>query len=149
PQAHSGPVARVRLDESVNAAISALETSIPATEFTPTLIDGLRRAYAPGTGMADAFGRWLETVLGPRGLIVFDASDPAAKPLVSRVFAREIEQAGHTARLAAEAGTALEALGYHAQATPQEGSLALFHMNAGRQPIRAEEGGFVVGERIE
>ena len=149
PQAHSGPVARVRLDESVNAAISALETSIPATEFTPTLIDGLRRAYAPGTGMADAFGRWLETVLGPRGLIVFDASDPAAKPLVSRVFAREIEQAGHTARLAAEAGTALEALGYHAQATPQEGSLALFHMNAGRQPIRADQAGFVVGERTE
>ena len=139
PQAHSGPVARVRLDESVNAAISALEAAMPGTEFTPALIDGLRRAYAPGTGMADAFGRWLETVLGPRGLIVFDASDPAAKPLVSHIFAREIEQAGQTARLAAEAGAALEARGYHAQATPQEGSLALFHMNAGRQPIKPHQ----------
>jgi bacillithiol synthase len=149
PQAHSGAVARVRLDESINAAISALEAAIPATEFTPALIDGLRSAYAPGTGMADAFGRWLETVLGPRGLIVFDASDPAAKPLVSQVFAREIEQAGQTARLASEAGKALEARGYHAQATPQEGSLALFHMNAGRQPIKPHEGGFLVGERTE
>ena len=149
PQAHSGPVARVRLDESVNAAISALETAMPGTEFTPALIDGLRRAYAPGTGMADAFGRWLETVLGPRGLIVFDASDPAAKPLVSHIFAREIEQAGLTARLAAEAGAALEARGYHAQATPQEGSLALFHMNAGRQPIKPHQAGFLVGERPE
>src|SRR4030095_16705841 len=74
PQAHSGPVARVRLDESVNAAIRALEAAMPGHEFTTALIDGLRRAYAPGTGMADAFGRWLETVLGPRGLIVFDAS---------------------------------------------------------------------------
>ena len=149
PQAHSGPVARVRLDESVNAAISALEAAMPGTEFTPALIDGLRRAYAPGTGMADAFGRWLETVLGPRGLIVFDASDPAAKPLVSHIFAREIEQAGQTARLAAEAGAALEARGYHAQATPQEGSLALFHMNAGRQPIKPHQAGFLVGERPE
>lgn len=149
PQAHAGPVARVRLDESVNAAINALETAMPRTEFTPALIDGLRRAYAPGTGMADAFGRWLETVLGPRGLIVFDAADPAAKPLVSRVFAREIEQPGETARLASEAGAALEARGYHAQATPQEGSLALFHMNDGRQPIRASQGGFLVGERTE
>jgi bacillithiol biosynthesis cysteine-adding enzyme BshC len=149
PQSHSDAVARVRLDESVNAAISALEGAIPGTEFTPALIDGLRRAYAPGTGMADAFGRWLETVLGPRGLIVFDASDPAAKPLVSQVFAREIEQAGQTARLASEAGAALEARGYHAQATPQEGSLALFHMNAGRQPIKPHEGGFLVGERTE
>ena len=149
PQAHSGPVARVRLDESVNAAISALEAAMPGTEFTPALIDGLRRAYAPGTGMADAFGRWLETLLGPRGLIVFDASDPAAKPLVSHIFAREIEQAGQTARLAAEAGAALEARGYHAQATPQEGSLALFHMNAGRQPIKPHQAGFLVGERPE
>jgi hypothetical protein len=38
--------------------------------------------------MAEAFGRWLEEVLGPRGLIVYDASDPAAKPLVAGVFSR-------------------------------------------------------------
>jgi len=149
PLAHTGPVAGVQLDESVNAAISALETAMPGTEFTPGLIDGLRRAYAPGTGMADAFGRWLETVLGPRGLIVFDASDPAAKPLVSQIFAGEIAQAGQTARLASEAGTELEARGYHAQATPQEGSLALFHLNAGRQPIRPHQESFLVGERQE
>jgi bacillithiol biosynthesis cysteine-adding enzyme BshC len=149
PQAHAGAVARVRLDESVNAAISALEAAIPGTEFTSAMLDALRRAYAPGTGMAEAFGRWLESVLGSRGLIVFDASDPAAKPLVSRIFAREIEQAGQTARLASEAGTALEARGYHAQATPHEGSLALFHMNAGRQPIKSHLGGFLVGERSE
>ena len=149
PQSNSAPIARVQLDESVNAAIGALASAVPATEFTPALLDGLRRAYAPGTGMADAFGRWLESVLGPRGLIVFDASDPAAKPLVSHIFAREIEQSGQTARLAVEAGVALEARGYHAQATPQEGSLALFHMNAGRDPIRPHQGGFLVGERVE
>ena len=149
PHAHAGPVARVRLDESVAAAISALEAAMPATEFTTGMIEELRQAYAPGTGMADAFGRWLERVLGSRGLIVFDASDPAAKPHVSHVFAREIEQAGQTARLASEAGSALEARGYHAQATPQEGSLALFHMNAGRQPIKPHMGGFLVGERPE
>ena len=149
PHAHAVPVARVRLDESVSAAISALEAAMPATEFTPDVLEDLRRAYAPGVGMADAFGRWLESVLGSRGLVVFDASDAAAKPLVSHIFAREIEQAGETARLASEAGAAFEARGYHAQATPQEGSLALFHMNAGRQPIRPHVGGFLVGERSE
>jgi bacillithiol biosynthesis cysteine-adding enzyme BshC len=149
PHAHAGPVARVRLDESVNAAISALEAAIPATEFTPAMLERLRGAYAPGAGMVDAFGRWLESLLGSRGLVVFDASDPAAKPPVSHIFAREIEQAGETARLASEAGAALEARGYHAQATPQEGSLALFHMNAGRQPIKAQPGGFVVGQQQE
>jgi bacillithiol biosynthesis cysteine-adding enzyme BshC len=149
PHAHAGPVARVRLDESVNAAVSALEAALPGTEFTSWMLEVLRRAYAPGTGMAKAFGRWLESVLGQRGLIVFDASDPAAKPLVSHIFAREIEQAGQTARLASEAGAALEARGYHAQATPHEGSLALFHMNAGRQPIKPHVAGFLVGEQSE
>ena len=36
--------------------------------------------------MAEAFSRWLERVLGPRGLVVFDSSDPAAKPLAAGVF---------------------------------------------------------------
>ena len=44
--------------------------------------------------MADAFGRWLERVLGERGLVVYDSSDPAAKPLVSQVFARELSTPG-------------------------------------------------------
>ena len=119
PGAHAGPVARVRLNEAITTALSELQSALPATEFTPALLDDLRRCYEPGAGMADAFSRWLERVLGPRGLVVFDSSDPAAKPLVAGVFAREIEHAGETARLAAEAGAALAARGYHAQVTPQ------------------------------
>jgi bacillithiol biosynthesis cysteine-adding enzyme BshC len=149
PHAHSGPVARVRLDESVAAAIGALEAALPASEFTPGIIGSLRNSYAPGTGMADAFGRWLEAVLGSRGLIVFDASDPAAKPLAAPVFAREVDHPGETARLATETGAALEARGYHVQAMPQAGSLALFHLNAGREPIKPQDGGFLVGDRVE
>ncbi len=95
--------------------------------------------------MADAFSRWLEHVLGPRGLVVFDSSDPAAKPLAADVFTREIERPGETVRLATEAGNALAARGYHAQVTPHDGSLALFHMNAGREPIKITAGGFQVG----
>jgi len=146
PGAHAGPVARVQLNESIEAAISELQAALPATEFTPALLDDLRRCYEPGTGMADAFARWLERVLGPRGLVVFDASDPAAKPVVADVFAREIERAGDTSRLASDAGSALAARGYHAQVTPNEGSLALFHMNAGREPIKIAPDGFQVGD---
>ena len=68
--------------------------------------------------MTDAFGRWLETTLGSRGLVVYDASDPAAKPLVADLFARELETAGTTVRLAKAAGDGLQAKGYHAQAIP-------------------------------
>jgi bacillithiol biosynthesis cysteine-adding enzyme BshC len=146
---HDGPVARVKLDESVAAALSALESALPATEFRQAMLDSLRQAYRPGAGMADAFGTWLEHILGPHGLIVFDASDPAAKPLASHVFVREVEQNGRTSQLASDAGAALEARDYHAQATPAGGSLALFHLNAGREPIRQHGGGFLIGDRAE
>jgi len=149
PGAHGGPVARVKLNDSITDAISELQSTLPATEFTPALLDDLRRCYEPGIGMADAFARWLERVLGPRGLVVFDASDPAAKPLVADVFAHEIEHAGETSRLAAEAGAALTARGYHAQVTPNEGSLSLFHMNAGREPIKVTPDGFQVGDTTQ
>ena len=72
-----------------------------------------------------------------------------SKPLAAATFAREVETAGETSRLAREAGTRLEALGYHAQATPQESSLALFHLNDSRDPIRAAgDGTFSIGGRI-
>jgi bacillithiol biosynthesis cysteine-adding enzyme BshC len=136
PGAGEGPVARVRLDDSIHAAVDLLAATLPPTEFTPALLEAVRAAYAPGAGMVAAFGRWLETWLGPRGLIVFDSSDPAAKPLVSSLFVREIEHAGETSRLAAAAGARLTALGYHAQVEPQEDQAALFHIDGTRSSIR-------------
>jgi bacillithiol biosynthesis cysteine-adding enzyme BshC len=86
--------------------------------------------------MADAFGQWLEHCLGDRGLVVFDAADPAAKPLAAGVFRDELLHAGRTSALAGEAGAALEALGYHAQVDRMADHVALFHLEDGRHPIR-------------
>ena len=146
PGSHVEPVARVRLDVTIDAAIEELVAALPQTEFTESLIASMRAAYAPGAGMVDAFARWMESVLGRRGLVVFDSADPAAKPFVAPLFTREIERAGTTARLAADAGAALEAHGYTAQVTPQPETVALFHLNGGRQPIRIQGDTFQVGD---
>jgi bacillithiol biosynthesis cysteine-adding enzyme BshC len=79
--------------------------------------------------------------------VVFDASDPAAKPLVRDVFTRELRHPGETGRLAERAGAALVAAGYHSQVTPHGGAPALFHLNAGRAPIRVADGRVTVGDR--
>jgi bacillithiol synthase len=149
PAAHHGPVASVRLDDAITATVAELEAALPPTEFSAQMLDGLRRAYRPGTGMADAFAQWIEQVLGRRGLIVYDASDPAAKPLAVKVFERELAHPGETSRLAKAAGAALESRGYHAQVTPQDDGVALFHLNAGREPIRRDGASFIVGDRSE
>jgi bacillithiol synthase len=140
------PVATVRLDGSITTALEQLEATLADTEFRAPLLADLRRAYAVGAGMADAFGRWLETVLGNRGLIVYDSSDPAAKPIVSSVFTRELTTPGQTAKLAATAGGDLVARGYHSQVQSHDDGLALFHLEGGRRAIRHQHGTMLVGD---
>jgi bacillithiol biosynthesis cysteine-adding enzyme BshC len=140
------PVASVRLDESILEAIQALENTLPPTEFKAPLLNDLRSIYAPGTGMADAFGAWLERVLGDRGLVVYDASDPAAKPLACDLFTRELTAPGETGRRAAAAGADLVARGYHSQVNAGD-TLALFHIEGGRRPIRHQDDVFVAGDQ--
>jgi bacillithiol biosynthesis cysteine-adding enzyme BshC len=96
--------------------------------------------------MADAFARWLESLLGPHGLVVFDSADPAVKPLTAGVFVREIASPGETAALAARAGESMRALGHAPQVMPQPDTVALFHLDGSRQAIRRQEDGFAIGD---
>ena len=146
PAGEPVPVARVRLDDHILSALAELEQVLPATEFRESLLADLRAAYTPGTGMADSFGRWMERVLGERGLVVYDASDTETKQAVSQVFVRELSTPGHTASAAARAGADLAALGYHAQVQPADGGVALFRLEESRRAIRQHNGQLVVGE---
>ena len=149
PRAGGGPsrVGDVALDDSIEQVLEDLERRLPETEFRSGLIASLRAVYAPGVGAADAFGRWLEAVLGGRGLVVYDSSDAGGKALVRDVFVRELETPGETARLAALAGSQLTARGYHTQVQASPDSAALFHLNGGRRPIRVRDGGFAIDDR--
>ena len=131
------PVAALTLDDARRAKPrTSSPTRLRRTDFTEWVMTGLRAAYRPGVGMADAFARWLEALLGPHGLVVFDSADPAAKPLVADVFARELASPGRTAALAAAAGEALAARGHEPQVVPQPDSASLFHLDGARRPIR-------------
>ena len=139
--------AAIRLAGNVRDATASLRDLLPSTEFTAEVIAGLDAAYAEGTRLVEAFARWLDQLAGRAGLVVFDASDPAAKPLVRSLFADELRASGETARQAAAAGAALAAAGYHAQVEPQPDGVALFRLDETRQPIRVAPEGFMVGER--
>ena len=139
-------IASLHYTDAILRALDELAATLPGTEFTTELVDALREAYQPGRGVAEAFGRFIDRVLGPHGLVVYDASDPAAKPFAAPVFKRELEHAGETARLAAAAGAELVARGYHMQVTPNESSAALFDLLGGRRAIRAAGDGFLIGD---
>ena len=144
--AEGTPVASVGLDQSVLAALDELENVLPATEFKSQLLARLKDAYTPGVSMADAFGQWLEQLLGDRGLVVYNSADPASKPLAAELFSRELATAGQTARLAGAAGADLATRGYHSQVQVQEDSPALFHLDGSRRAIRRHNGQFIVGD---
>ena len=140
------PAAAVRLPAAVAALHDELRRRLPPTEFSDAVLGALAGSYAPGAGMVEAFARWLDFVAGGHGLVVFDASDAAAKPLAQPVFDRELRLRGETSRLAAAAGAALLARGYHAQVTPPDDAVALFGLDGARLPIRRRDDAFVLGE---
>ncbi|PYR35286.1 MAG: bacillithiol biosynthesis cysteine-adding enzyme BshC, partial [Acidobacteria bacterium] len=140
------PVGPTPLDGSIGPVLDELAQALPKTEFSASLLAQLRREYTPGVGVAEAFGCWLEHVLGDRGLVVYDSSDRAAKQGVADVFARELSTPGETGRLAAAAGSDLITRGYHSQVHAQEDGLALFRLDGARRPIRIQNGQFLVGD---
>ena len=148
PGAGHQPIARLSLTDVIHAAIDQLSTALPDTEFKADVLDAIRAAYTPGRGMASAFGVLLERVLGPHGLVVYDSSDPAAKPLARDVFVRELQNPGRTARIAAKAGEALVAKGYHAQAMLAEGAVSLFHLNAARAAVHVDGDTARIGDDV-
>ncbi len=141
PGAGQTPIGLLTPGEHINATIDQLAATLPSTEFTKSVVDDLRDAYRPDVSMADAFARWLERVLGDLGIIVFDCSDRAAKPLASGIFAQEVTHPGKTWQLAGEAGQRLTASGYHTQveAVEDAGGTALFRLNGSRTAIEPNE----------
>jgi bacillithiol biosynthesis cysteine-adding enzyme BshC len=146
PGAGDLPVAALQLDAGIDESLNELAGALAPTDFTDWVIGDLRDAYRAGAGMADAFARWLEGLLGPLGLVVFDSSDPAAKPLAAEVFRSELQAPGQTAALAAQAGEALQTRGHSPQVIPQADSISLFHIDGARRPIRRSGDAYVIGE---
>jgi bacillithiol synthase len=147
PGAGERPIASLHLSDAVADAIAALRDALPATDFTSWIVDVTSAAYTPRRGVAEAFARWIESLLGPHGLVVCDAADPALKPLAAEVLRREAEAPGRTAALAQSAGDALASLGHVPQVTPLSGSLSLLSLEGGRTPIRRDGDQFVIGDR--
>ncbi len=143
------PVASLVFDEGIVEAIGALEAALPTTEFTGELIERLRAHYRPGQRMGTAFAGWLDDLLGRYGLVVFEGSDPAAKPFVADLFARELHAPCRTARFATETGETMRALGHDPQVQPGDDSVALFYLgDGGRHAIKRRDDAYALGDTL-
>ena len=122
-----------------DTALECLADGLPRTEFSEELLASLRRHYAPGRGCAEAFARWMDHLLGDHGLVVFEANDPAAKPLVADIFARELGHPGRTSELVRQRAASMRDLDYEPQLDPGDNAVSLFYLDAdGRHAIRRQ-----------
>lgn len=141
------PIGTIEVGREIHGVIDELASTLPPTEFTAEVIADLRRAYAPGITMSDAFARVLDRTLGELGVIVFECSDRAAKPLAREIFAHEVGHAGRTWSLAGDAGQRLAAAGYHTQVDgASQGGAALFRIDGSRTAVASADGPALVDE---
>ena len=116
PGAGHSPIGAITLGSEINARHRRARGHAAADRIHGRRCShDLRQAYAPGISMSDAFARVLDRTLGDLGVVVFECSDRAAKPLAREIFAHEVTHPGRTWPLAGEAGQRLAAGGYHAQ----------------------------------
>jgi len=140
------PVASLVLDDGIGDALGTLEQVLPPTEFTAELLTRLRSHYRPGQRMGTAFASWLDDLLGRYGLVVFEAADPAAKPLVTSLFTKELDAPCRTTHFAKATGDTMRALGHEPQVEPGDDSVALFYMGGGdRVSIKRRDEAYTMG----
>jgi bacillithiol biosynthesis cysteine-adding enzyme BshC len=143
------PVASLTLDEGINDTLAELEAALAPTEFTDDLLTRLRTHYRPGQRMGTAFASWMDDLLGRYGLVVFEAADPAAKPLVAPLFVKELEAPCRTTHYAKSTGAEMAALGHAPQVEPGDDAVALFYMgDGGRVAIKRRDEGYAIGDLV-
>jgi bacillithiol synthase len=86
------PLFREPCGADTAAALEALATALPDSEFKPEVLAWLEQAYRPDTNLADAAAHALNALLASRGLAVFRAHDRAAKRAATSWLLRGVEE---------------------------------------------------------
>lgn len=137
------PLFRCPLDHGIIDTLERFRALLPSSDFVEGEVELLREAWAPGRTMGEAFAQVLGTLLGPAGLLLVDAADPALKELSLPLLMAEAEDGGEREAGLARVSALLESAGHAPQVHVPEGGVNLFLEGpAGRERLFREEGGF-------
>jgi len=138
------PVGSIKLPERVDRLIQ--ESIHPDHgRYADEVRSDLASTYNAGNTFSEAFGRLMARLFREYGLILFDPLDTDAKRILTPVYRRAAEQAGHISTSLLERGAMLASAGFHAQVNVLENSTVLFHQDRGeRRPLIRNGSGFMV-----
>lgn len=125
------------LTPTIGETLAAFEQAAGPGYLRETVFTLLKDCYRPGVNLVSAFGRLLSSLLGKRGLILVDPSDPRLKALSRPLFLQEVRTAPASARLVQTAWEKLRGLRYPPQVKLRGEGPNLFYLHEeGRRPLK-------------
>jgi bacillithiol biosynthesis cysteine-adding enzyme BshC len=139
-------VGRMTIGDDVSEAIESLFLELPATEFSKGIEEALRSTWKPGENFGRAFARFLNWVLGDRGLVFICPLEAEIKKLSAPIYRRAIENASALTSRAIDRSHRLVQSGSHAQVHISEDYFPLFieEESGARTALRRKDDGTLV-----
>jgi len=137
------PESRIVLEEEIAQAHQVLDEALAPTEFRDAVLARLAECYSLGRTFPEAFARWMMLLLGEKGMVVVDPSDPALKQAGKNAFRWEIETGSESSNRIRKASDELKKAGFHVQVELREGGTNLFFYDGERHSVKK------VGEEFE
>lgn len=136
-----GPVGRLTLtDDASGSVLEALDKILPSSDFKSSIMERARTAYRPGTTLADAFARLIQSLFEGQGLVCVNPDDSRLKALARPLFRKEIEDPQSSSARVQATSRELRGRGYNEQVTARPTNL--FWLGAeSRRAIEIEEDG--------
>jgi len=125
------------LTPTIGETFATFEQAAGPGYLRETVLTLLKDCYRPGVNLVSAFARLLSSLLGKRGLILVDPSDPRLKALSRPLFLQEVRTAPASARLVQTAWEKLRGLRYPPQVKLRGEGPNLFYLHEeGRQLLK-------------
>jgi bacillithiol biosynthesis cysteine-adding enzyme BshC len=144
PDAPLTPLYREPVGPEIGPVLDRLAADLPPSEFRQSVLDLFRRWYRPEANLAEACAHTLAELLAPFGVVVFDATHPAAKRAQMPHLLAALEQAGRLDQALVARHRELSAAGRDPGVTVgDEAALVMFEGHHGRDRLVTRPGGFV------
>ena len=134
------------------AALAALESALPPSEFRAETLAWLGEAYRPDRSVADAHAAALAELLAPLGVVVCRGWDASLKRAAAGVLTEALRSARALDEALAQEAARLRDAGEEVPVAVGEGmTLAMLEGSLGRDRLRIAESGFATrraGERL-
>jgi bacillithiol synthase len=124
-----GMTGRTMLSSDIQFFVNDFLSSLPSSEFKPTIADLLRQSYKEGETFLTAFAKTMNALFADYGLVFISPDDAAYKRLAAEVFMKELQEQPQSSTAVIQQSAMVEEAGYEIQAKARAVNLYLIRDN--------------------